>query len=103
MVGPSRKRIGPKGDLTVTAPIVFGRLHLLPVIGDFLKAFPDINMRLTLGDRNNNLAEDHIDVALRIGALADSNLMALRPWTGQTWRLRQAGLSERLFSAHSSA
>lgn len=68
----------PKGDLTVTAPIVFGRLHLLPVIGDFLKAFPQINMRLSLSDRNTNMTEDHIDVALRIGDLTDSGLIATR-------------------------
>lgn len=74
----SGEYLTPKGDLTVTAPIVFGRLHLLPVIGDFLKAFPDINMRLNLSDRNTSLADDHVDVALRIGELADSSLMALR-------------------------
>src|SRR6516225_3225970 len=38
----------PKGDLIVTAPVVFGRLHVLPVIGEFLKAYPDINARLVL-------------------------------------------------------
>lgn len=74
----SGEYVTPKGELTLTAPIVFGRLHVLPVMTDFLKAFPDINMRLTLSDRNNNLAEDHIDAALRIGELADSSLMALR-------------------------
>lgn len=74
----SGEYLTPKGDLNVTAPIVFGRLHVLPVIIDFLKAFPEINLRLTLNDRNNDLAEDHIDAALRIGELADSSLMALR-------------------------
>ncbi|QEE43222.1 LysR family transcriptional regulator (plasmid) [Rhizobium sp. WL3] len=74
----SGEYLSPKGDLTITAPIVFGRLHLLPVITDFLKAFPEINMKLTLSDRNNNLAEDHIDVALRIGEAADSSLKAIR-------------------------
>ncbi|MBX5147778.1 LysR family transcriptional regulator [Rhizobium lentis] len=68
----------PKGELTMTAPIVFGRLHVLPVVIDFLKAYPDINLRLMLGDRLANLVEDHIDVALRIGNLADSNLIATR-------------------------
>jgi DNA-binding transcriptional LysR family regulator len=68
----------PKGDLTLTAPIVFGRLHLLPVIVDFLKAYPDINVHLMLGDRIANLLEDPIDVALRIGELPDSNLIATR-------------------------
>ncbi|SCB60724.1 DNA-binding transcriptional regulator, LysR family [Rhizobium aethiopicum] len=68
----------PKGELTMTAPIVFGRLHVLPVVVDFLKAYPDINLRLMLGDRLANLVEDHIDLALRIGNLADSNLIATR-------------------------
>jgi DNA-binding transcriptional LysR family regulator len=74
----SGEYLTPKGDLTMTAPIVFGRLHVLPVVTDFLRAFPEINMRLTLSDRNNNLVEDQIDLALRIGELADSSLMALR-------------------------
>ncbi|MBX4869513.1 LysR family transcriptional regulator [Rhizobium lentis] len=68
----------PKGELTMTAPIVFGRLHVLPVVVDFLKAYPEINLRLMLGDRLANLVEDHIDLALRIGNLADSNLIATR-------------------------
>lgn len=67
-----------KGDLMMTAPIVFGRLHVLPVIVDFLKANPEVNMRLSLGDRLVNLTDDHIDVALRIGNLPDSNLIAKR-------------------------
>ena len=74
----SGEYLTPKGDLSITAPIVFGRLHVLPVIADFLKAFPEINMRLILSDRNNSLAEDHIDVALRIGEPADSSLKAIR-------------------------
>ncbi len=68
----------PRGDLAVTAPIVFGRLHVLPTIVDFLKAYPDINVRLMLTDRVANFIEDHVDVALRIGTLADSGLIAAR-------------------------
>lgn len=68
----------PKGELTMTAPIVFGRLHVLPVVVDFLKAYPEINLQLMLGDRLSNLVEDHIDLALRIGHLPDSNLIATR-------------------------
>ncbi|MBW8301096.1 MAG: LysR family transcriptional regulator [Hydrogenophaga sp.] len=70
--------LAPKGDLTMTAPIVFGRLHVLPVITEFLKAFPDINMRLTMSDRNVSLADEHIDVALRISPLSEGNLIASR-------------------------
>jgi len=68
----------PRGDIAVTAPIVFGRLHVLPVIVDFLKAYPDINVRLMLTDRVANFTEDQVDVALRIGTLADSGLIAVR-------------------------
>ena len=68
----------PKGDLTITAPIVFGRLHVLPVVTAFLRAYPEIDVRLVLADRMVNLLEDHVDAALRIGALADSSMMALR-------------------------
>jgi DNA-binding transcriptional LysR family regulator len=68
----------PKGELIVTAPVVFGRLHVLPVITAFLKAHRDINVRLVLADRIVNLVEDHIDVAVRIGPLSDSGLIATR-------------------------
>jgi DNA-binding transcriptional LysR family regulator len=68
----------PKGELTITAPIVFGRMHLVPVLSDFLRAYPDIDARLTLSDRLVNLAEEGIDAALRIGDLPDSTLIATR-------------------------
>nr|WP_292659607.1 LysR substrate-binding domain-containing protein [Mesorhizobium sp.] len=63
----------PKDDLIITAPVVFGRLHVLPAINDFLSHFPDINVRLVLSDRNVNLIDDHIDMAVRIGPLPDSS------------------------------
>jgi DNA-binding transcriptional LysR family regulator len=68
----------PRGDLTMTAPVVFGRLHVLPIVIEFLKIYPEINLRLSLSDRQVNLVEDHIDLALRIGNLPDSNLVATR-------------------------
>ena len=68
----------PRGDLIVTAPIVFGRLHVMPIAVEFLKAYPAINLRLMLADRVLDLMEDHVDVALRIGALKDSSMKALR-------------------------
>jgi DNA-binding transcriptional LysR family regulator len=71
----------PKGDLIITAPVVFGRLHVLPVIAAFLKAYRDINVRLVLADRIVNLLEDHIDLAVRIGPLSDSGLVATRVGT----------------------
>ena len=68
----------PKGDLIITAPVVFGRLHVLPAINDFLSHFPDINVRLVLSDRNVNLIDDHVDMAVRIGPLPDSSMVATR-------------------------
>jgi DNA-binding transcriptional LysR family regulator len=66
----------PKGDLTVTAPLGFGRLHLQQVALDFLAAYPEINLRLMLLDRFVDLVEEHVDVALRIAELADSTMIA---------------------------
>ncbi|MGF6177962.1 DNA-binding transcriptional LysR family regulator [Ensifer sp. 4252] len=68
----------PKGDLVVTAPIVFGRRHVLPVVAQFLQAYPEIDLRLTLGDQLANILDERIDIALRIGNLPDSNLVATR-------------------------
>jgi DNA-binding transcriptional LysR family regulator len=66
----------PKGVLTITAPMGFGRLHLQPVALDFLAAYPDINLKLLLVDRVVQLVEENIDLALRISELADSSLIA---------------------------
>jgi len=68
----------PRGGLTITAPIVFGRRHMLPVVLDFLAAYPEVDISLRLIDRRVQLVEDHIDLALRIGPLADSSLIALK-------------------------
>lgn len=68
----------PKGDLIITAPIVFGRLHVLPVVTEFLKAYPDIDVRMVFADRIVNLFEEQIDLAVRIGELPDSSLIATR-------------------------
>jgi len=66
----------PRGELVLTAPIVFGRVHLLPIVNAFLASYPEIAVRLVLSDRNLQLVDQHIDVALRIGALADSSMVA---------------------------
>lgn len=76
--GAAGVQAAPRGELVVAAPLVFGRLHVVPVVADFLARFADVNVRLLLSDRNANLLEEHIDVALRIGTLPDSGLVALR-------------------------
>jgi DNA-binding transcriptional LysR family regulator len=68
----------PRGDLIITAPIVFGRLHVLPVVLTFLRAFPEIDIRLVLTDHVVNMIDEPIDLAVRIGALPDSSLLASR-------------------------
>ncbi|MGC1236015.1 MAG: LysR family transcriptional regulator [Xanthobacteraceae bacterium] len=70
--------IAPRGDLTITAPIVFGRIHVLPVAIEFLKSYPDVDIRVALADRVVNLHEDDVDLAVRIGDLPDSSLIATR-------------------------
>src|SRR5262249_19174376 len=66
----------PKGQVVLSAPIAFGRLYLLPLVVDFLQEHPGIDARLELADRRLNLVEDRIDVAIRVGSLLDSGLMA---------------------------
>ena len=68
----------PQGELAITAPVVFGRLHVLPVVCDFLRRYPRVDARLALLDRPVDLIEEGLDVAVRIGALADSSLVATR-------------------------
>ena len=66
-----------RGILAITAPLLFGRLHVLPVATAFLTAHPGVDLRLSLVDRVVPLAEEGIDLAVRIGALPDSSLVAL--------------------------
>jgi DNA-binding transcriptional LysR family regulator len=67
----------PRGQLFVTAPVVFGRLHVLPVIGTLLAKHDGLTARLMLLDRNVRIIEEGIDVAVRIGRLADSVMRAV--------------------------
>ncbi len=68
----------PRGLLRVTAPMVFGRRHMAPVVTRFLMRYPEIQVELILGDRNMDLIDHGIDLALRIGPLESSGLVARR-------------------------
>lgn len=68
----------PRGELNVSAPVALGRLHLQPVLTEFLAAFPQVDVQLSLLDQAVNLVEEYVDVALRIGPHADSSLIAVR-------------------------
>jgi DNA-binding transcriptional LysR family regulator len=65
-----------RGLIRVSAPVQFGRLHVSGIVSSFLDAYPDSRIELLLNDRNVDLIDEGIDVALRIGALSDSGLMA---------------------------
>lgn len=67
----------PRGQFYVTAPVMFGRLHVLPVIAAMLERYEQLDIRLMLIDRNVRIVEEGIDVAARIGPLADSSLLAV--------------------------
>jgi len=71
----------PKGELLVTAPVAFGRLHVVPVVAEFLAQYPEISVNLMLTDRVVHLMDEHADAAIRIGDLPDSMLMATRVGT----------------------
>lgn len=65
-----------QGEVAVTASVLFGQRHLVPVVGEFLAAHPRLQVRLLLLDRVVSLAEEGIDLAVRIGPLPDSALRA---------------------------
>ncbi len=68
----------PRGRIRITAPQAFGQRHLVPALASFLKRYPEVTVELILDDAMVDLIEGHIDVALRIGVLPDSSLVALR-------------------------
>ena len=74
----SRRHAMPSGRLVVSAPIAFGEVYLAPIIAGFLARHPKVTIDLSLVDRFVNVVEEGIDVALRVGALADSSLIARR-------------------------
>ncbi|MGF6311381.1 DNA-binding transcriptional LysR family regulator [Bradyrhizobium sp. i1.8.4] len=85
----SGEYIAPTGELSVTTPLGLGRTILIPIMADFLKEYPDIKVRMIPTDRVLSLVQEQIDVGVRIGALPDSSLMAIR--VGETRRLACAG------------
>jgi DNA-binding transcriptional LysR family regulator len=72
------ERQEPRGLLTITAPVIFGRMHVLPIVEKFLADYPEVDARLLLLDRSVSLVEEGIDVSVRIGQLPDSSLRAIR-------------------------
>jgi DNA-binding transcriptional LysR family regulator len=92
------RRRSPRGRLRITAPVMYGRMHVARKINDFLARYPAVDLELLLLDRVIDLVEEGVDAAIRIGALRDSTLVAKR--IGETRRvvcaapayLRRAGM-----------
>lgn len=87
-----------RGLLRITAPVQFGRRHIAPIVARFLDSHEDVEAELLLNDRNIDLIDEGVDVALRIGALADSTLAALlvghvrRLWVASPGYLERRGV-----------
>ena len=72
------ERATPRGLLSLTAPVAFGARHVRPIVDEFLAAHPEVQVRMTLVNRVVHVIDEGIDVAVRIGDLPDSSLLALR-------------------------
>jgi DNA-binding transcriptional LysR family regulator len=73
-----RARVTPTGRLRIDMPVSFGRLKVVPLLGAFQTEYPELSLALSFTDRYVDLVEEGIDVAIRIGALQDSSLIARR-------------------------
>jgi DNA-binding transcriptional LysR family regulator len=71
------ERVEPRGWINVTAPVMFGRLHVLPLVRSFLEQYPRIDIRLLLLDRVVSLVDEGLDLGVRVGQLPDSSLRAV--------------------------
>ncbi len=78
----------PRGELTVTAPFVFGRMHLVPVMAEFMAQFVDVRLNCRFNDRVLDLQDEGIDLAIRLGPLPD-----------RSWRARRIGTVRRVVCA----
>ena len=68
----------PRGELRITAPVLFGRMFVTPILGDFLDRYPMVRAQTLFVDRIVNMMDEGLDVAIRIGNLPDSSLIAVR-------------------------
>ena len=66
----------PSGTVSITAPVFFGERHVAPIIVELVKSYPELQVRLFLTDRVTDIVEEHLDIAVRIGALPESSLIA---------------------------
>lgn len=68
----------PRGELTVTMPVEFGARHVMPIALSFMAEYPEVTLNLVASDRLVHMVDEHIDIAIRLGHLADSALYAVK-------------------------
>jgi len=85
----------PRGNLRVSLPVVFGQLFVAPLLDELLHLFPELNIQVSLTDRFVDLIDEGIDLALRIGSLSDSRLIARRLCTNHRVLVASAAYLER--------
>lgn len=78
-----RGRIKPTGTLRLSSTLPFGKKFIIPLLGDFLKQYPDIEIDYLMEDRHVDLVKEGVDVAIRVGPLADSSLVARKIGTSR--------------------
>jgi DNA-binding transcriptional LysR family regulator len=86
---------GLKGRLRICAAVTFARIHLIPLLPQFLAQHPDLDLEVVLDDRQIDLVQEGIDVALRMGKLVDSSLTARRVGRCKRWVLGTPGYFDR--------
>jgi len=77
-VAVSQLQATPRGTLRVSAPVSFGISHVAPVLPDFMRRYPELHVDISLTDHQVDLVDEGIDVAIRIGTLTDTSLIARR-------------------------
>ncbi len=86
---------GLEGRLRICAPVTFTRLHIAPVLGEFMDRHPSLRLEVVMDDRTVDLLEENIDVAFRLGNLADSSLTARKLATSDRLVLASPAYLER--------
>lgn len=71
----------PRGHLVITAPVLFGRMYVMPCVVEYLQKYPDTEISAMFVDRVVNMLDEGVDVALRVGELSDSSFKAIKVGT----------------------
>ncbi|GEM77491.1 LysR family transcriptional regulator [Vibrio sagamiensis] len=90
----------PKGLLKVTAPVTYGEMNLSPLLNQFLEQYPQVDLELNLTNHKVDLIEQGIDLAIRLGRLQDSSLIAKRLSSRQLYVCASSGYLDRFGEPH---